>query len=66
MTGGMRWARKIGDEILTEQNKIEKRKQTHRMIFGLLKIGNMIHMVFDLFFVSKHMQVRSYFIYLIA
>jgi hypothetical protein len=24
MTEGMRWARKIGDEILTEQNKIEK------------------------------------------
>jgi hypothetical protein len=38
----MRWGRKIGEKILTDQNRKEKKQGR---IFGLLKIRNPIQMI---------------------
>jgi hypothetical protein len=42
MAESMRWVRKIGEEILVGQNE----KGKYERIFGLLKIRNLIQMVF--------------------
>jgi hypothetical protein len=42
-----------------------KKEIKHGRIFGLLRIGNLIEMIFDLKKSLELMQVRSYFIHLI-
>jgi hypothetical protein len=46
MVEHMRCARKVGEGILVGQNGKEKRKWKQGRIFGLLKIGNMIQIIF--------------------
>jgi hypothetical protein len=66
LTESMRWARKIGEGILMGQNRNEKKRNKTGKDFWTAKNSNFDSIDFLFKNSLKHMQVRSYFVRLIA